>query len=329
MRSWLFSLILIATVGIGGVGTWYWTYLGGAAPGQGEVIVTIPRGLGVRGIGALLEEKGLLANDIRFLVMVQLAGFKGKLQAGEYSIPLGLTPPEVIRLLAKGSTRRHHVTIPEGLTVDQIAALFARDGWGRRDRFLALARDGSFIRGLGIEANHLEGYLFPETYTFLRHETDESVILRRMVEQFLLVWNRIQPAEQHGLSRHQVLTLASIVEKETAAPGERPLIARVFLNRLTIGMRLQSDPTVIYDIAGHNGNITRADLNRPTSHNTYIIPGLPPGPICNPGQAALEAVLHPEPSSALYFVSKNDGTHVFSTNLTDHNRAVRTYQQGP
>ena len=310
-----------------GIGGWYWSYIEKPSIGQGEVVVNIPKGIGVRGIGTILAEKGLLANDPRFLAMVQLSGLKSGLQAGEYSIPLGLTPPEVIRLLAKGTTRRHHVTIPEGLTLEQVTALLERGGWVRRDRFLNLARDRAFISDLGIDADTLEGYLFPETYILLRHETDEANILRRMTRQFLQVWNRIKPADNDGLNRHQVVTLASIVEKETAAPAERALIARVFLNRLTLGMRLQSDPTVGYGVEGFDGTITKTDLNRPTPFNTYVIPGLPPGPICNPGQAALEAVLYPESSNALYFVSKNDGTHVFSSNLGDHNRAVRTYQR--
>lgn len=328
MRTVLLSLLfVVVAAAIGAVG-WYRAYLHGVSAGQGEVIVTIPKGAGVRGIGRILADKGLLTNDLRFLAMIQLAGLKTSLQAGEYSIPLGLTPLEVVRLLARGSTRRHHLTIPEGLTVEQIAAIFEQDGWVRRERFLDLARDANFIRGLGIEADHLEGYLFPETYALIRNETDEAAILRRMTGQFRQVWERIKAAETGGLNRHQVVTLASIVEKETAAVTERPLIARVFLNRLALGMRLQSDPTVIYGVQGFNGDITRADLARPTPYNTYVIPGLPPGPICNPGQAALEAVLHPEPSNHLYFVSKNDGTHVFSTNLGDHNRAVRAYQQG-
>ena len=327
MRTFLFSVLLVVVAATMGIGGWYWSYLHGVSAGQGEVIVTIPKGTGVRGIGRILSQKGLLPNDLRFLAMIQLAGLKGGLQAGEYSIPLGLTPLEVVRLLAKGSTRRHHLTIPEGLTVEQIATIFERDGWIRRERFLSLAQDATFIRGLGIETDQLEGYLFPETYDLVRDETDEAAILRRMTSQFRQVWARVKPAEINGLTQHQVVTLASIVEKETAAVGERPLIARVFLNRLALGMRLQSDPTVVYGVRDFNGDITKADLSRPTPYNTYVIPGLPPGPICNPGQAALEAVLHPEPSPYLYFVSKNDGTHVFSTTLADHNRAVRTYQQ--
>ena len=174
---------------------------------------------------------------------------------------------------------------------------------------------------------HLEGYLFPETYTLIRQETDEASVLRQMVAQFEREWATIRPAEPGPMTRHQLVTLASIVEKETGVAEERPLIARVFLNRLQRNMRLQSDPTVIYGIPDFTGNLTRAHLRQATPYNTYVIPALPPGPICNPGRAALEAVLRPADANALYFVSKNDGTHVFSTNLADHNRAVRTYQK--
>ena len=281
----------------------------------------------MRGIGAILAAKGILKDDIRYLALVRFAGLTSRLKAGEYRFPAGLTPPEVLQVLATGATIRHQVTVPEGLTVEQVATLFAGQGWVRRDRFLALARDPGFLSGLGIEVEHLEGYLFPETYTLIRQETDEASVLRQMVAQFEREWATIRPAEPGPMTRHQLVTLASIVEKETGVAEERPLIARVFLNRLQRNMRLQSDPTVIYGIPDFTGNLTRAQLRQATPYNTYVIPALPPGPICNPGRAALEAVLRPADANALYFVSKNDGTHVFSTNLADHNRAVRTYQK--
>jgi len=327
MRRLLFFLPLFLFLLIGGTGLWYRSYLTTASPGSGAVIINIPKGAGVRGIGALLAANGLLENDLRYLCLVYFSGLKTKLKAGEYSIPLGLTPPEVLRLLASGSTLRHHVTIPEGMTAEQIAAIFEQDGWVRRGRFLALVEDATFIARLGIAARNLEGYLFPETYTLVRNETDEGTVIRMMVARFQQVWKELEISEDHDLDRHQLLTLASIVEKETGVAAERPLIARVFYNRLAKKMRLQSDPTVIYSIRDFNGNLTKADLKRETPYNTYIIPALPLGPICNPGRAALEAVLRPADSDALYFVSKNDGTHIFSTNLADHNRAVQTYQR--
>lgn len=327
MRRLLVGLLLLVVAAAGGMGLWFWSYLATAPAGRDEVVVVIPRGTGVRGIGAILAARGVLADDIRYLVLVHFTGLTSRLKAGEYSIPAGLTPPQVLQLLATGATLRHQVTVPEGLTVEQVAQIFADGGWLQRDRFIELARDSGFIRTLGIETDHLEGYLFPETYTLLRQETDAGSVLRLMTAQFQRVWAQVRPTEAGGMTRHQLVTLASIVEKETGVAEERPLIARVFLNRLGRGMRLQSDPTVIYGIPNFNGNLTRTDLQQATPYNTYVIPGLPPGPICNPGRAALEAVLRPAESNALYFVSRNDGTHVFSSNLADHNHAVRTYQK--
>jgi UPF0755 protein len=328
-RRLLFSLLFIVFVACGGAGLWYWSFLTTVSPGSGEVVVVIAKGIGVRGIGKVLAANGILRYDIRYLTLVYFSGITPKLQAGEYSIPRGLTPPAVLRLLEKGSTLRHHVTIPEGMTAEQVAAIFEKDGWIKRDRFLEIVHDTEFIKKIGIDAQHLEGYLFPETYTLIRHETDEYLVIRMMVDRFLHVWKDVKPDEIGGLNRHQIVTLASVVEKETGAAAERPLIARVFLNRLALKMRLQSDPTVIYGIREFKGDLTKADLKRETPYNTYVIPALPPGPICNPGRASLEAVLHPADSNALYFVSKNDGTHFFSTNLTEHNRAVKTFQRGP
>lgn len=321
--------MLIAFAVCAGTGLWYWSYVTTVAPGSGDVVVVIAKGIGVRGIGKVLAANGILRDDIRYLALVHFSGISAKLQAGEYSIPRGLSPLAVLRLLEKGSTLRHHVTIPEGMTAEQVAAIFAKDGWVQRDRFLEIVHDAAFIQKIGIDVQHLEGYLFPETYTLIRHETDEYLVVRMMVERFLQVWKDISPNEFRELNRHQIVTLASVVEKETGAAAERPLIARVFLNRLALKMRLQSDPTVIYGIRAFNGDLTKADLKRETPYNTYVIPALPPGPICNPGRASLEAVLHPADSNALYFVSKNDGTHFFSTNLTDHNRAVKIFQRGP
>jgi UPF0755 protein len=327
MRKITFSLFVVLFLTGVGAGFWFWSYLNSPAPRDGDVVVFIPKGAGVRDIGRILQTNGVLSNDIRYLVLVRLTGLGPGLRAGEYRIPRNLTPPEVLRMLSTGETLRHQITVPEGTTMEQVASIFARDGWVDRDRFLGLARDPHFIQELGMEVPHLEGYLFPETYTLSRLETDEKILIRTMVNNFHRVWRKIESEKPKNMNQHQVVTLASIVEKETGTAAERPLIARVFYNRLERGMRLQSDPTVSYGLVDFSGPLTRTDLRRETPYNTYVIPALPPGPICNPGQAALEAVLHPVDSNALYFVSRNDGTHVFSTNLQDHNRAVNKYQR--
>ena len=173
----------------------------------------------------------------------------------------------------------------------------------------------------------LEGYLFPDTYYMVKG-MDEKKLIRWMVQRFNAVWSTLPPLTDTSLNKNKVVTLASIVEKETGQEQERPLIARVFLNRLKLGMPLQSDPTVIYGLGkDYDGNLHKADLQKATLYNTYVIPALPPGPICNPGKAALLAVLQPTPSEALYFVAKNDGFHFFSATLAEHNRAVNLYQK--
>lgn len=324
----VFRIFLILGLGLSiGLGLWYWSYSGTPSPGRGEKVVIIPQGAGVRLIGELLAEQELVEYDIRFLLMARFSGLASKLRAGEYSIPKGLKPLEVLRLLARGKVLLHRVTIPEGLSLEQIATLFSKNGWGSKERFTNLAGDAGFIKELGLPVSSLEGYLYPDTYTFSRQEYSEKFIIRTMVTRFAIIWGETGATVETGLDQHQVVTLASIVEKETGNASERPLIARVFLNRLKRGMRLQSDPTVGYGVVGFNGTITRSDLRRATPYNTYVIPALPPGPICNPGKAAIEAVLQPANSQALYFVSRNDGTHVFSKSLAEHNRAVRKYQR--
>ncbi len=355
IRTLAAFLALLCSV-TAGLALWYWHYCQSPAQLAAETTVFIPRGAGVRQIGTLLAAQGVLRNDIRYLTYLRLSGLGPKLKAGEYAFAPGVTPPQVLGKIARGEVVRHPVTIAEGLRLTQIAAIFAQDGWVDPVRFLALAQDTAFIRSLGLsmdkdmEIDSLEGYLFPDTYLMVRDEAPapteptrstgksqelqagqgarEEKLIRHMVQRFEEVWATLPKTGQAGLSRHQVLTLASVVEKETGQAQERPLIARVFLNRLVLGMRLQSDPTVIYGLGdAFSGKLRRKDLRTPSSHNTYVIPGLPPGPICSPGRAALAAVLAPAQSNALYFVSRNDGSHVFSTTLAEHNRAVNTYQR--
>ncbi len=327
MRSpvlWAATLVLLAALA---AGAWFWSWANSPLPTDRATVIFIPRGSGVRRITALLAEKGIIADDLRLPLLARLTGLGGRLRAGEFRLRPGLTPLGLLRLLEQGRVVQHRITIPEGWTVHQVASLLAARGWVDATRFLALARDARFISSLGLHVPSLEGYLFPDTYVLVRGATDERRILGMMVSRFLAVWQDLAADADTTLSRNQVVILASIVEKETGAAAERPLIARVFLNRLARGMRLQSDPTVIYGLASFDGNLTRKDLRRRTPYNTYVIPGLPPGPICNPGRASLAAVLHPADSDALYFVSRNDGTHQFSRTLREHNRAVRLYQR--
>ena len=335
--SFLFLFILLASLVVTG---WFASYVLMSSSGGEERIVQIPRGAGVRQIQKLLAEKGVIADDIRFLALARLyhlIDHPPRLRAGEFKVPLGLTPLEVIRFLDTAQPVHYQVTIPEGKNMREIAAIFAQDNWVDPKIFLQLCRDRTLLKELGLlRARSLEGYLFPETYTLIRSEVDERKIIKMMVQHFNVVWDEVA-ATSKGIqrtaragrkyNRHQLLTLASIVEKETGAAKERDIIAGVFYNRLRKGMRLQSDPTTIYGIKDFNGNLTKADLQQRTAYNTYVIPGLPFGPICNPGAAAIKAVLQPADVPYLYFVSRNDGSHKFSKTLKEHNRAVYKFQK--
>ena len=324
-------ILLIPVVILAALAVWTGWFLWQPLPVDCPVSVLIPAGGGLSDIQDILMEHGIVPRDYRFAATAWLSGSSRKLRAGEYLVEPGMTPLDLLDNMVAGRVIRHHLTIPEGLTMKQIADRFAEAGWIDRQRFLALASDAGFIRRLGLQVDRLEGYLFPDTYTLVRGETSESMIISMMVRRFLQVWQEISRQEHppEGLNRHELVTLASLVEKETGQADERPRVARVFLNRIKRGMRLQSDPTVVYDLPDFDGTIRRQDLRRHSPYNTYRIIGLPPGPICSPGRAALEAVLHPARSDALYFVARRDGTHQFSTTLKEHNRAVQRYQRMP
>jgi UPF0755 protein len=241
-----------------------------------------------------------------------------------------MSPFALLRVLTSGKSVLHAVHIPEGFDIDQIADELASKNLVAREDFIKLARDPHMAKLLGVDENSLEGYLYPETYSFT-HFTGDRVILKTMVDKFREVYNREIKfaANKTGVSMHQVVTLASMIEKETGAPEERPLISSVFHNRLQFGMKLQSDPTVIYGKKGDKKNITHKDLVTPTPYNTYTIKGLPIGPICNPGKDALIAAIEPASTKYLYFVSRNDGTHVFTTSYDQHRAAVVKFQVDP
>lgn len=327
MRTFLFRAFVLFLCLAVNTGAWFGLYVVTKAPGEQEVTVVIPKGSSLRRIKQILGEQGVIRDDIRFLILARLVKEGKRLKAGEFQVPQGLTPLEVLRFLESAKPVQYRITVPEGWTMEQVAQIFARDKWVDPEKFLHLCRDKAFILSLGIKADSLEGYLFPETYTLVRGEVNEKSLITSMTHRFFTVWDGLNKSEDIPLPRHQLVTLASIVEKETGSAGERTQIAGVFYNRLNKGMRLQSDPTTIYGLKNFNGNLTRADLNKATPYNTYVIPALPPGPICNPGRAALEAVLHPAEVPYYYFVSKNDGSHLFSKTLKEHNRAVYKFQK--
>ncbi|MBL0713053.1 MAG: endolytic transglycosylase MltG [Desulfosarcina sp.] len=293
----------------------------------GRHTVTIHPGEGFRAITAQLQERGFIRSPFKFRLYARFAGYHTELKAGEYELTDQMSPRQILETLKSGKVRLYRVTIPEGYQLRQIAATIEKTGFGSAQDFLRLATDLEETRAAGIEAETLEGYLFPDTYHFPKG-LDQRAIIAAMVKRFQAEITDEWRARAHeiGLSLHEVVTLASIIEKETGDPAERPLISSVFHNRLKKGMRLETDPTVIYGIKDFNGNLTRKDLRTPTPYNTYIIKSLPPGPIASPGQAALEAALYPSGTDYLFFVSRRDRTHQFSTNWKDHDQAVRKYQ---
>jgi len=312
------------------MGIWFGGYIVGPGPDSSEenVVVIIPKGASVEVIGQILEDAGLIYNDIRFPLLARFSGYAGHLQAGEFSLERGKRPGEVIRALASAGPVQHVVTIIEGLRATEIAELLEQKGWCDAEKFMSLVQEKEFIHTLGLKnLTSLEGYLYPDTYMLTVDMKGAEKIILLMVKRFLQVWQEIVSAGGRDISREETVILASIVEKETAAAAERSLIAGVFKNRLARGMRLQSDPTVIYGIDKFSGKLTKKQLRNPTPYNTYTKSGLPVGPICNPGREALRAALNPVQTEYFYFVSKNDGTHYFSVSLSEHNRAVRKYQK--
>ncbi len=331
MKRFLTAIFLLLLLGAGASAYVAWDLREYAMTPSGgsdeKTVFTVPAGQGFLETRDALDREGLIQSPVRFGLLARLRRADTRIRAGEYLLSPAMTPEEILDILVAGRVRHHKLTIPEGYTMHQIAEAAQAAGLVREAAFLAAAADPDTVREFSAGGATLEGYLFPDTYHFTGEVTAEAMV-RTMVRQF---WSVFTPgckarAGELGLTVHETVTLASIIERETGAPEERALISSVFHNRLKKGMRLESDPTVIYGIADFDGNLTRKHLEDRTPYNTYRISGLPPGPIANPGREALHAALHPAETEYLFFVSKQDRTHQFSTNLKDHNRAVRKYQ---
>ena len=296
-----------------------------------EVIVELEPGLGVGAIANRLANAGVVPDRWTFRLAARLSGADRRLQAGEYRFTGPASPFDVVGRLERGDVVRRAVTIPEGLTIDEMAAIIERGGFGAAKAFVRAAQEPAKVAAWDPDARNLEGYLFPDTYTFTR-QTDAPAMVAAMVERFGRAFDDDlrAAAVARRMSVREVVTLASLIEKETAVADERPIVSGVYHNRLARGMLLQCDPTVIYALmrAGKwTGNIQRAHLMMDSPYNTYRVPGLPPGPIASPGRASLEAAVRPADVPFLYFVSRNDGTHVFAETLAEHNRNVTKYQR--
>lgn len=290
-------------------------------------IVMIQEGTPFSLVVERLYEKGIIRSlwAMRWLAWVK--GVDRKIIPGEYEFVEGIEPSAILDKLVSGQVIQHAITIPEGYTTIQIADLLHEKQIVNRQAFLKAVGNSEFIRNLELQVSHLEGYLFPDTYFLTRPMTAEAVI-KRLVERMkqTLTVELLARADEIGMTTHEVLTLASVIEKETGKPEERGLISGVFHNRLKRNIPLQSDPTVIYALEMYDGNLRKRDLSVKSPYNTYRIKGLPPGPIANPGEAAIRAALYPVPTNFLYFVSRNDGSHKFSATLAEHNSAVKKYQ---
>jgi UPF0755 protein len=294
-----------------------------------QPLVVVP-GSSAETIGRQLADLGLVRHPLVFRVLVFVRGVGSALKAGEYSLEGPMSLEQIVDVLARGEVVRNEVTFPEGVNAVEASEIVGARGLSA-DAFLDATRNVSLIQDLDPEASDLEGYLFPDTYDIPRTADPVGVLVARMVQRFRdVIAPELPRIAERKLTVRQVVVLASLVERETARAEERPRIAAVFLNRLRKGMLLQTDPTVIYALrrAGKwDGNIRRADLQIDSPYNTYRYPGIPPGPIANPGRGALLGVIEPLDVKDLYFVSRNDGTHHFSETLSQHNKAVDRYQR--
>ncbi|MFH2061201.1 MAG: endolytic transglycosylase MltG [Pseudomonadota bacterium] len=298
-----------------------------ANPDAGQSVFIISAGENLKTIAINLKKNGIISNNRYFIWYVKFKKAGKRLQAGEYILSASISPEQIIDILVAGKVKLYKITFPEGLNIKEVANRIETAGFCSQNEFIALCFDKAFIQSLGINAQSLEGYLFPDTYFFPK-KSDGKTLLSAMVARFKLAftpeWE--MRANQLGFSVFEIITLASIIEKETGDASERPIIASVFHNRLKKNMRLESDPTVIYGIKDFDGNIKRKHLRMITPYNTYKIKGLPAGPIANPGVLSIQAALYPAQTDYLFFVSKKDTTHYFSKTIQEHNRAVRKYQ---
>jgi UPF0755 protein len=330
--GWLFTLVVLGAIAYAA-----WRYhdersFASTRFGQGSHTVTVPVRAGPHRLAQLLADAGVVSDARRFYFHLHYFRRNAVPHAGEYEFVGPLLPDEVLGKLARGDVKIYRFTVPEGLRVDEIATIVGGTTICPADEFLKMARDPAAARRAGVPGQSLEGFLFPDTYSIPRSAGCAGIV-QLMVNRFRDEWHKAQAqrADDVTLDELQAVTLASIVEKETGQPAERPRISCVFHNRLRRGMKLQTDPTVIYAVLLENGfkwdgNLRKADLSLAHPYNTYYVKGLPPGPICNPGAASLQAALNPAQCNDLFFVSRNDHTHVFCPDFACHERNVRKFQ---
>ncbi len=299
-----------------------------ASASQDGQVVEIKPGMTLKQVAHFLADKELLSEPSTFMLYTYLQGEQNHIQAGEYRFSPSMPPRDILEALTSGMAVLYTVTIPEGYRITDIAGLLEAKGLVDKPAFIEATRNRELLESLHISSGSLEGYLYPETYKFSKAGGARRIVqtLLDTFKERVLQPERVQQAEAMQFTFHEIITLASLIEKETGLGKERKLISSVFHNRLAKKMRLQTDPTVIYAMVNFDGNIRKKDLSIDSPYNTYKHFGLPPGPIASPGLESIQAALDPEESDFLYFVSRKDGSHQFSTNYKDHIRAVQKYQ---
>lgn len=307
----------------------YLDYINSPEPGlKAEVALVIDPGMNFHEVEDALLQKGAVSNRTWFNLSARFKGLTTRIQAGEYTLKPGMTPIRILDLITRGSITTMKLIVPEGFSVFDVARRLDSMGPWSEERFYALAIDKKKTEALEVPVQTLEGYLFPAVYELTMSMTEEDIIdmmIRRGLKEKTL--ERMGLAKKIGLSWHQVLTMASMIEKETAIKDEAATIAGVFMKRLEKDMPLQSDPTAVYGVKDFKGPVKKSDLSRPGPYNTYLHKGLPPGPVCNPGKDAIIAALNPEDTDFLYFVATGDGGHVFAKTYLEHRKNIKEYRK--
>src|SRR3972149_2329112 len=299
-------------------------------------VIYVPKGSNLKTVSSILKNEGIISNSTIFNLLVRYNAVEEALRAGEYELSTDMTPLQVLDKILSGRVYQYPVTIPEGYNIFEIASLLDKKELADREKIILLSFNKEFVKSLGIESDNLEGYIFPDTY-YINRGMDEKLIIKKMVDNFrkAVSSEKIAELKGGGITLHQLITLASLIEKETGKESEKPLISAVFYNRFKKGMKLQCDPTVIYALLLkgfkeksylYDGDIKKEDLLIDSPYNTYKYAGLPPAPIANPGKSSIHAAVYPLKSNYLYFVSKQNGWHHFSSTIEEHNRAVKIYQ---
>jgi len=307
----------------------WWLVTATPTVAAGPRIIEIPPHLGVLDIARRLDKADIIRSPFGFALLALVQGKARALKAGEYEVPQGANTFVVLSLLEAGKVVYHHVLLQEGASLAELARAIEAEGLARADDVIRVGHDPIFLRALEIPGASVEGYLFPDTYQFAKGITPEEMLARMVMKmRAQLTPELLSTARERGINVHQLLTLASIIEREAVVPSELPLISAVFWNRLKIDMPLQADPTVQYAIGKGRQALTRDDLLVDHPYNTYRRPGLPPGPIANPGLLAIRAAANPARVNYLYFVAMDERRHQFSQSLNDHNEAVARYRLG-